>query len=310
MKKFKKIGKFKNKLLVVGGTGFIGSHVVKKAIEDGYDVTILSKKKIKAQEKKINVKYITADIQNKKQLLNKTMGKNFNHVINLGGYVDHSIFSLGGSDTFQTHFIGTMNLVKCLNKKSLLNFIQIGSSDEYGLNDAPQVEDQREMPISPYSCAKVASTHLLQTLYRTQKFPVKILRLFLVYGAGQNVNRLIPQVIAGCKNKKSFPVSHGDQIRDFCYIDDVVTAILIALKNKKIYGEVINIASGKATKIKNLIQKIIKIVGNGKADFGKKKYRKMENMKLYADVSKAKNLMKWKAKIKLDQGLKLIIKNI
>ena len=147
----------------------------------------------------------------------------------------------------------------------------------------------------------------VSAITKTHQFPVILLRLFLVYGIGQKNNRFIPQVIEGCTKKKSFPVSSGNQIRDFCYIDDVVKAIISSLRNKKSFGEVINIASGNPVKIKCVINSIIKKVGFGKADFGKIKYRDFENMKLYADVTKAKKLLKWKPTIALDEGLDLII---
>lgn len=302
----KKLSK-NNNLLIAGGTGFIGQNVAKQALNKGFKVTIISKNKPSLFNKIDKVEYINVDMNNKKSLFLKLKDRSFNYVINLSGYVDHTSYFNGGNKIFDVHFNGTVNLVESINIKNLKNFIQIGSSDEYGSNISPQKEQMREKPISPYSCAKVASTHFLQMLHKTQKFPVIILRLFLVYGIGQKNNRFIPQVIEGCLKKKSFPVSSGNQIRDFCYIDDVVKAIISSLNNKKSFGEVINIASGNPIKIKHVINNVIKKVGFGKADFGKIKYRDFENMKLYADITKAKKLLNWKPVIKLDQGLDLMI---
>jgi nucleoside-diphosphate-sugar epimerase len=302
----KKLSK-NNNLLIAGGTGFIGKNVAKHALNKGFNVTIISKNKLSLSKKINKVEYINVDINDKRRLFLKLKNRSFNYVINLSGYVNHANYFNGGNEIFDTHFNGTVNLVECVNNKTLKNFIQIGSSDEYGSNISPQIEQMREKPISPYSCAKVAATHFLQMLHKTHKFPVIILRLFLVYGIGQKNNRFIPQVIEGCIKKKSFPVSSGNQIRDFCYIDDVVKAIISSLRNKKSFGEVINIASGNPVKIKHVINSIIKKVGFGKADFGKIKHRDFENMKLYADVTKAKKLLKWKPTTALDQGLDLII---
>jgi len=300
----------KKKLLIAGGTGFIGSNVAKKALKEGYRVTIISKNKPPLSKKLEDAEYISVDIRNKKSLFSKLKNKSFNHVINLSGYVDHSHHFNGGSNVFDTHFNGAINLINCVNGKKLLSFIQIGSSDEYGSNIAPQKESQREDPISSYSCAKVAVTHFLQMIYKTQKFPVIILRLFLVYGVGQKNNRFIPQIVDGCIKKKSFPVSAGNQIRDFCYIDDVVKAILLSLNSKKSHGEVINIASGKPTRIKKVVNTIVDKVELGRANFGKIHYRDLENMELYADISKAKKLLKWRPLIGLDQGLELTINSM
>ncbi len=306
LKKFNK----KNNLLIVGGTGFLGFNVARKALQEGYKITIISKNKPSLLKRLEDVEYISVDIRNKKSLFSKLKNKSFNHVVNLGGYVDHSDYFNGGSDVFDTHFNGTVNLVRCVNSLNLLSFVQIGSSDEYGNNKAPQKESQREKPISPYSSAKVAATHFLQMIHKTKKFPVVILRLFLVYGVGQKNNRFIPQVVNGCMKKSSFPVSAGNQLRDFCYIDDVVKAILLSLNSKKSHGEIINIASGKPTYIKKVINLIINKVGFGKANFGKIKYRALENMELYADISKARKFLKWRPTIRLDEGLKLTINSI
>ena len=302
-----------DKLLIVGGTGFIGVNVAEKAVRHGFQVSIISKNSCPASNRLKGVEYIAVDITKKKKLLFELKGKTFNYVLNLGGYVDHSDYFEGGSEVFKTHFNGAMNLVNCINKASLQNFVQIGSSDEYGGNIAPQNESQREMPISSYSFAKTAVTHFLQMLYRTERFPAVILRPFLVYGAGQEDNRFISKVVQGCINNNPFPVSAGEQLRDFCYIDDIVDVILLALTSKDVYGEVINIASGNPVSIKHVVNTIVDMVGSGKPNFGQIDYRNMENMMLYADISKAERMLGWNASIGLEQGLKstinFIIKN-
>jgi nucleoside-diphosphate-sugar epimerase len=105
------------------------------------------------------------------------------------------------------HFGGVQNILQSVNLDSLKRFVQIGSSDEYGNLSAPQTEDMRESPISPYSLGKAASTQLLQMLYSTEGLPTVILRLFLVYGPGQDLRRFIPQVIQGCLSSGYFPTS-------------------------------------------------------------------------------------------------------
>ena len=297
-----------NQLLVIGGTGFIGQHIVTKALEKGFKTTVLTKNNHIATDKAGGLKYLSADISDKASLLSSLRGKVFDYVINLGGYIDHANYSNGGSEIYDVHFNGVRNLVDCLNKSNLKGFVQIGSSDEYGQNSAPQLETQREAPISSYSCAKVASTHFLQTLYKTENFPAVILRPFLVYGPGQREERFIPQIIKGCLNNQKFPTSKGEQLRDFCFIDDFIRAVFSTLDNSKVYGEVINIASGKPITIKKMINTIVDIIGSGQPQFGKISYRGGENMALYGDISKAKELLDWKPNIDLEQGLEKTIK--
>jgi nucleoside-diphosphate-sugar epimerase len=292
-----------NQLLVVGGTGFIGQHVVKEALSQGFNTTVLSKNGCNASDKLKGANYICTDISHKNSLLSSLYNKEFDYVINLGGYIDHSKYSNGGYNVYDVHFNGVRNLIDCLDKSKIKGFVQIGSSDEYGNNPAPQSEVQREAPISPYSCAKVASTYLLQTLYKTEGFPAVILRPFLIYGPGQGVERFVPQIIKGCINNDKFPTSIGDQLRDFCYIDDFVRAIFSVFDNSNAYGEVINIASGSPITIKQVVNKVVDIVGRGRPQFGQIEYRSGESMTLYADINKANLILGWRPTTDINDGL-------
>ena len=167
----------------------------------------------------------------------------------------------------------------------------------------------RESPISPYSVAKVAATHFLQMLYRTNKLPTVILRLFLVYGIGQDNKRFLPQVISGCFSGEQFPVSGGEQLRDFMYVDDVSEGILNALKKDKVLGEVLNLSSGQPRTIKSVIEKVVSIIGFGSPQYGEIPYRKGENMALYADISKARSLLKLEIKTSFEDGLAMVVEN-
>jgi nucleoside-diphosphate-sugar epimerase len=300
----------KYKLLVVGGTGFIGRHIVKKALDLGFNTISLSKRNLNEKEKIKGVKYIVADITNNKNLINNLDGKVFDYVINCGGYINHSNYSKDGIKVFDTHFNGVKNLIDCLEKNQIKRFIQLGSSDEYGNNLAPQNENQKEEPFSMYSCAKVASNYFLQTLHKTENFPCVILRPFLVYGPYQGKDRFIPQIILGCIKDKKFSTSEGMQLRDFLFIDDFVDVVFMTLKNKNVLGEIINISSGIPVSIKKVINLIVDCLNSGQPQFGKIKYRDGENMQLYSDISKAKTLLNWEPKVDLETGILKTIESI
>lgn len=297
----------KGNLLVVGGAGFIGKNLSIKSLQKGYSTTVISLNKVDFDKRILGVNYIQVDINNIGELRQKLSNKFFHYVINLSGYVDHSSYLYGGVNVINTHFGGLQNLLQVLDWSILKRFVQIGSSDEYGSLPAPQNENMRESPISPYSFGKVASTNLLQMLYRTEKLPVVILRLFLVYGERQNNERFFPQVIKNCLLDKNFPTSQGKQLRDFSHVDDITNGILKTLDINKVNGEIINLASGVSISIIDVIKLIQKLIGSGKPDFGKISYREGENMELFADISKAKKLLRWSPKIGLDEGIKKTI---
>ena len=238
------------RILIVGGTGFIGRNLTLNAVKDGYNVVVLSLNEPPDEKKIDGVKYLQMDITESTQTNGQLSDNSFDYVVNLSGYIDHCRFLEGGRQIIEAHFVGVQNLLQLLDWTKLKRFVQIGSSDEYGNLPPPQHEELRESPISPYSLGKVCSTHFLQMLHRTQNFPVVIIRLFLTYGPGQDNKRFLPQIINGCLSDNHFPTSAGEQLRDFCYVDDITQGILMALTNEKVNGEVINLAFGNpVTKI-------------------------------------------------------------
>tara|TARA_B110000003_G_scaffold272312_1_gene307944 strand:+ start:1040 stop:1948 length:909 start_codon:yes stop_codon:yes gene_type:complete len=295
----------KNKILIVGGTGFMGQNLLKRCIKDNLNITVLSSSRKKIRKK--SYKQIFCDISKRKELIKKLKNKNFDYVVNLAGYVDHS----KKGKTLKTHYNGCKNLVDYFKNQKLKKFIQVGSSVEYGKIKAPQIESKKTKVSSlksHYGIAKLKSTKYLLELNKKKSFPCTILRFFLVYGPGQSENRLIPFVIKSCLRKKTFYSSSGNQVRDFLYIDDAVESMMKCLKNKKSNGQIINICSSSPVKIKLVINKIWKIIKKGEPLFGKIRLRPDEPKKLYSNYFKAKKILKWKPKIDLNQGIKKTIK--
>jgi len=293
------------KILIVGGTGFIGYHLAKKSLKKGWQVTSISSNPPKRIRYLSKVKYIRCDIVNKK-LLKRRTNNNFDYVVNLGGYVDHS----NKKKTFLSHYNGCKNLAEIFLKKKISSFIQIGSSLEYGASRSPQKENitcNLKSIKSIYGKAKLSAILYMINLFKKKNFPVTILRLYLVYGPKQDINRFLPSIIKGCLKNKKFPSSHGDQLRDFLYVDDAVEAIIKSLINKNSKGQIINIGSGKPKLIKNVIEKVKKIAKGGKPQYGMFKLRKFDIPKLYPNIEKIKYKINWHPKISFNMGLKKTI---
>ena len=288
----------KKKILILGGTGFIGYHLAKEALSRGFQVSSLSKNVPTKKRYLKKVEYIIADISNK-NFVNKIIKKDFQYVINLAGYVDHS----DKVKIYKSHYLGCKNICKFFIKKKIKKFIQVGSSMEYGLAKSPQKENFKCKPISVYGKSKFLTTKYLLNLYNKQEFPVTVVRLYQVYGPCQDLNRFIPIIINSCQNNINFPCSHGRQFRDFLYINDLIDAIFLVLENPKAKGEIFNIGFGKSLKIKKIIQRILSYYKSGNPQFGKIKLRKEEQMKVYPDIRKARRILNWKPKINFLKGL-------
>ena len=297
-----------NRILIVGGTGFIGYHVAKRALKKGWKVTSISLHKPRNHRYLTKVNYLVLDIANKKKL-KKTISSSFNYVVNLGGYVDHSYSEQKSKKIINSHLVGTMNLADIFIQKKIKAFIQIGTSLEYGAATSPQKENIKCYPKSTYAVSKYLSTIYLIKLFSISKFPVTVLRLYQAYGPKQDINRFLPNIILGCKKNNKFPCSIGNQMRDFLFIEDIVDAIFLSLNSKKAKGEIINIGSGEPKKIKNIINQARMLIKKGRPQFGKIKLRKDEVLRLYPSINKAFKKLNWKPKTSLLKGLKNTIRS-
>ena len=296
--------KTKIKILIPGGTGFIGYHLAKKCLDLNWSVDSISTKSPIKKRKLAKVRYIKFDISKKKNFY-KNLSSNYDYIVNLAGYVDHS----QKKSTMKSHYEGSKNLSIFFLNKNIKKFIQVGSSIEYGKLKSPQKENKKNLQktYSVYGKAKLLSTKFLLRLKKKYNFPVNIIRLYLVFGPKQDLNRLIPITIMNAIHNKKFDCSNGNQIRDFIYIDDLVNAIIKILKKKDINGEIINIGSGQPISVRDLIMKICKLTKGGKPQFGKIPLRKDEIIKLYPDIFIIRKLFNWMPKFSLERGLRKTI---
>lgn len=285
-------------ILIIGGTGFIGYHLAKSCLKKSWNITSISTKKPKKLRKLKRVKYIICDIFNFSKL-KKLRKKNYDYVVNLGGYVDHK----NKKKTYNSHYIGVKNLFNIFKNKNIKKFIQIGSSNEYGNTSSPQTENMLCKPKTVYGTAKLLASQFLLQQYNKNGFPVTIIRFYQLYGPYQDNNRFIPQLINSCLKKTFFITSSGNQLRDFLYIEDGVNAIFKSLNNVKANGKIINIGTGKPIKLKRIMQLVKRKTDYFKPIFGKIKLRRDENRVIFPKVNLAKKILNWKYKTSLIKGL-------
>ena len=294
----------KKSILVIGGTGFIGFHLIKKLKKRRFKVHSISTNRPKKYRLVKGVKYFISDISNLSKLKKVVNKDKYNYVVNLGGYVDHS----NKKKTFNSHYIGCKNLVKIFCNSKIRKFIQMGSSGEYGSTKSPHYENFKTKPLTVYNLSKKKASDFLLKYYKKFNFPVTIFRLYLAYGPNQDNNRFVPIVINNCLKDKSFELSHCNQYRDFIFIDDVVDLLIRSLEIKKSNGEIFNIGTSKPIKLRTLINKIRNHTKGGKPIFGIKKLRKDENLKIFPNINKTKRFFNWSPKISINDGLFKTIK--
>ena len=145
----------KNRILITGGTGFIGYHLAKKCLKLNWSVDSVSTKSPPKKRKLKKVKYLKFDISKKKNLIKK-LSSNYDYIVNLAVYVDHT----NKNKTIKSHFNGCKNLAKFFQKKKIKKFVQIGSSIEYGRLKSPQIENLDKLKILIKRNVKIENLHL------------------------------------------------------------------------------------------------------------------------------------------------------
>ena len=267
--------------LVTGGAGFIGSHIVDKLIAADAYVTVLDNldtgkmENITQHKQNRNFHFIKGDICNFS--LVKKLVKDTETVLNLAAIasVQRSV-----EDPLLVNDVnvkGTLNLLKASVDSDVKRFIQISSAAVYGdASTLPVREEFNPMPLSPYAVSKLAAENYAMVFNQIYGLETVCLRYFNVYGPRQANNEYSGAITIFVSdllgNRPPTIFGDGKQTRDFVFVEDVVSATMLALKEKNAVGEIFNIASGKATTINKIVQILQKLTGKEKNQTGLNKF--------------------------------------
>ena len=291
-------------ILITGGTGFIGSCLVRRLIKDKNNLHLIIRKnsdkwRIKDILKNVNLYYV--DLNNFKELnkiIKRIKPQIIYHLAAYENYLEESRKNL------ETNIFGTLNLLDACNNVGYDIFINTGSSSEYGTKSKSMSEKDLLEPNSYYGIAKTSQTLLCQHLAREKKMPIITLRLFSVYGPYEGPKRLIPTLINNCLNGKDLSLVSPKTSRDFIFVDDVVEAYLKVTKLPKLAGHIFNIGTGKQIFLKDIVSMVVKITdAKIKHNWGAMPDRSFDTNIWLADISKAKKMLKWQPRYNLKKGL-------
>jgi UDP-glucose 4-epimerase len=302
------------KIFVTGGTGFVGSHLIKSFLAQGHDVTIFdnlsnSKKNQVTSLKENGAVFILGDITNYNLLAKKIVG--FDFVIHLAARINVAESILFPEFTHTVNVTGTLNLLRACVKNKVKNIIAASSAAVYGNQKVlPLSEDSTTMPISPYGATKLAIEHYLQAFSNCYSINAISLRFFNIYGQGQSLEYagVIEKFMNRIKSNKHLIIyGDGKNTRDFVSIDDVVRSIILAMKKiggKK--GDVYNIASGNSTSINDLAKTMISLSGK-KLEIMHKRPKKGDIRHSRASINLAKRDLDYAPQVSLRNGLEKLI---
>jgi UDP-glucose 4-epimerase len=294
------------KILVTGGAGFIGSHLVDKLIEKKYTIIIIDNLS-KGKEKNLNpkAKFYKIDIQDKKvsEIFEKEKPE---IVFHYAAQINASDFNSNLKKDVEINVLGTLNILESCRRNKVKKIIFASSSAVYGeAGILPTPENYLGQPIYPYGINKLVGERYLNFYKAKYNIPFICFRFSNVYGPRQNYKEG-GGVIAVFLNKfisGKQPIIYGDgnQTRDFIFVEDVIKTNILVLEKEK--EGIFNIGTTKNININNLFRKIRKIT---KSNLKEKHNLKIINYPKNSclDCSKAKNEIGWEFSIDLEEGLK------
>lgn len=294
------------KILITGGLGFIGSHLVNRMLKEKAKVFIIERKKsnpwrIKSIINKVNI--AEADIINSKEIYKVIKNIDPEYVFHLAAYgVDSSKKEY--ITAINTNVEGTVNILNSLKDTGCKKIINIGTCAEYGDRTELMNEDMRPIPVSIYGSTKACSTILAHQIARENSIDIVTLRPFGIFGEGEAPHKIFCHIILSILQNKDVELTNCEQYRDYCYVENIIDGMLLSAKNSSIKDNIFNIASGNVYPLKYYVDLIFKNINTTKKPlYGAIPYRKNEMWTPKADISKIKSMLHWVPKISVEDGI-------
>ncbi len=298
-------------VLVTGGAGFIGSHIVEELLERGHDIKILDNLESGTTE---NISHVKDKIDFVKGSISdfdtvKKAVKNVEYIFHQAAFGSAPLSINKPLETHQINVVGTLNILAASIDSGVRRIINASSASIYGgIKENPKKETMMPVPLSPYAVSKVASEFYTEAFYHLHGLESVNLRYFNVFGPRQVPNSeyaaVIPKFIKALMNNHTPTIyGNGEQTRDFVFIKDVVNANILSMESKKTGCLKLNIACGQQTSINNLFT-VLKKIMNKDVEPIYKDSRPGDPMISMADISRVKEKIGYLPKYNLEEGLK------
>ena len=300
-------------IFVTGGAGFIGSFLTEHLLQNGHNVTVYDSLVNSSEDnakrlQKLNANFICGDISDLDNLSKSISGHDV--CIHLAAQIDvlESIKNPLNNNTI--NISGTRNVLNSCVKNNV-SVIAASTAAMYEESKEPLSESSSIKPKSPYGESKLAMEQILYDYSKIHHINSLSLRIFNVFGKGQNIKYagVITKFLENIRNDKNLTIfGDGNATRDFVSVNDVVDAIVLAIKRiEGKRGEIINVGSGNSIKISELAKMMISISGKDSSRIEYKPENNDEIINSKSNISLARKMLEFSPKISLREGLEELI---
>lgn len=305
-----------SRVVVTGGAGFIGSHLVDRLLTEGSEVTIIDNfdtGQVENVSSHDDLRIIKGDIRD--YALVKRTVKGADAVFHEAALASVVLSIRDPTITNEINVAGTLNLLKASLDLGVKRFVYASSAAVYGNTNRVQMkEDMPLNPTSPYGVSKLAAEKYVEIFHELYGLETVSLRYFNVYGPRQRldekwayggvINIFLDRLL---RNMPLVIYGDGEQTRDFVYVEDAVEANMLALRRNDAVGETFNIGTGKRITVNKVAQLLKRMTGKQNLESVYSDSRLGDVRHGYADISKAVRILNYKPKFSIKRGLEELV---
>jgi len=307
------------RVLITGAGGFIGSHLTERLLALGARVKAFVMYNsfnrwgwidTFPEEETRRLDVICGDIRERDIV--KVALKDVDIVFHLAALIAIPYSYVSPSSYVKTNIEGILNLLQIARESKVERIIHTSTSEVYGTAQYVPIDEKHPLQgYSPYSASKIGADMIVESFHRCFDLPVTTLRPFNTYGPRQSSRAVIPTIIVQLLTRDKLKLGSLHPVRDFTYVSDTVEGFIKAAETKGINGEIINLGFAQGISMRELAEELMKVVGRKvsiECDRERIRPAKSEVRKLICNNQKAKEMLGWRPKISMDEGLGRTIK--
>ena len=302
------------RVLVTGAAGFIGSHLVERLVREGYAVRAFVH--YNSLSSWGNLEKLPRDVMAPVEVISGDLADSFMvdqavagcaMVFHLGALIGIPYSYTAPAAYVATNVSGTLNVLQACRRHEVRRLLHTSTSEVYGTAQYVPIDERHPLVgQSPYSASKIAADKLAESFWLSFATPVVTVRPFNTYGPRQSARAVIPTIITQALSGRDIRLGSTDTVRDFTYAEDTAAGFLAAARAAGVDGEVINLGTGEAVTVGDLVERVGRILGRPLAvqrDPVRIRPAASEVGRLISDNTRARTLLQWTPAVALDAGL-------